>query len=129
MRTMTYPNRQTRSLIEQALISLLLGSAVFAAAVLLFILGYQFRYANRIFPGVSIAGIDVGGLTPNEAAARVTQQLSYPLNGRLLLRSDQNSWMVTPANMGLYLDPEINRQERHAGRPEWRPVPCPDRAV
>ncbi len=103
---MTYPHRQARPLLEQALVSLLLGFLVFAAAGAAFIMGYQFRYLNRIFPGVSIAGIDVGGLTEQEAAARVTQQLAYPLDGRLLLRSDQNSWMVTPANMGLYLDPE-----------------------
>ncbi len=103
---MTYPHRQTRPLVEQALISLFLGFVVFAIAVVAFTVGYQFRYINRVFPGVSIGGVDVGGLTQAEAAARVTQQLSYPLNGRLLLRSDQNSWMVTPANMGLYLDPE-----------------------
>ncbi len=106
MRTMTYPHHNARPLFEQALVSLLLGFLVFLAAGAAYALGYQFQYANRIFPGVSVAGIDVGGLSEQEAAARVTQQLAYPLNGRLLLRSDLNSWMVTPANMGLYLDPE-----------------------
>ncbi len=120
MRTMTYPHRQARPWIEQAFVALFLGFAVFTAAAIVFALGYQFRYLNRVFPGVSVGGIDVGGLNQDEAAARVTQQFSYPLNGRLLLRSDQNSWMVSPGNMGLYLDPESTAKNamqvgRHGG--------------
>lgn len=107
---MIYPRRHSRALFEQASISLFLGLGVFLAAVVAFTAGYQLRYLNRVFPGVSAAGIALGGLTQEEAAARLAQQLTYPLNGRLLLFAEQQSDVVAPAAIGLILDPEASAE-------------------
>lgn len=67
-------------------------------------MGFQLVYAGRIYPGVSIAGIDLGGKRQNEAAVSITEWIEYPVRGRILLRDGERSWMVSPQEMGLYLD-------------------------
>ena len=112
MRTATYPThrsptRTASSLIEQVLLSLLCGLVFFFFGLAGFVLGFQFWYAARIFPGVSVAGIDVGGLTQSAAAARLLQQITYPQDGKILLQ-EKEPRVVTPAQMGLFLDPDTS---------------------
>ncbi len=99
--TSTYPRP---SYPTQIFVSLVAGSAVFFLALLLLILGYQVAYLGRIFPGVSVAGVDLSGLTPAQAAVRLQQQLTFPLNGHILLRDGSQAWMATPVELGLVLD-------------------------
>jgi len=58
-------------LLEQVLLTVLLGLSGFFLLLLTAIMGYQLWYAGRIYPGVSVGGIDVGGLTIKTAAARI----------------------------------------------------------
>jgi len=53
---------------NRALILILLGLVVSLVGSLL---AFEARYANRIYPGVSIWGTDVGGLRPDGEAKRV----------------------------------------------------------
>ena len=70
------------------------GGAAFAA------IRYEHTHADRIMPGVSIAGIDVSGMTRAEAMdavhASVAEQLSEPLT----VTVDNDHWTVTPATLG-----------------------------
>jgi hypothetical protein len=50
MRTISRPSTSRPNLFEQAFISILIGSAIFAAAVTAFIAGYQMRYAGLSIP-------------------------------------------------------------------------------
>jgi vancomycin resistance protein YoaR len=110
MRSIPHPQYRTQTLIEQAIISILIGTLVFISAVAVFIGGYQMRYAGLIYPGVTIDGIDVSGLSPNAAGAKITREISYPENGRLLIQSEGRSWFATPAEVGLFLDPGASAQ-------------------
>jgi vancomycin resistance protein YoaR len=105
MRTVSQPRLHPRTLIEQALISITIGVAIFISAVAVFITGYQMRYAGQIYPGVSVAGIDISGLTLDEAGAKITQEIGYPQYGRLLIQGEGQNWFATPAEVGLFLDP------------------------
>jgi hypothetical protein len=105
MRTVSQPQLNPRTLIEQVLVSILIGAAIFISAVAAFITGYQMRYAGQIYPGVSVAGIDISGLTVDEAGAKITQEIRYPQNGRLLIQGESQNWFATPAEVGLFLDP------------------------
>jgi hypothetical protein len=119
MRTITHPQLRTQTLIEQALISILIGVVVFVSAVAVFIAGYQMRYAGLIYPGVSIGGIDVSGLSADAAGAKLTGEINYPENGRLLIKSGERSWFATPAELGLFLDPGSSARQAFAiGRSE-----------
>jgi vancomycin resistance protein YoaR len=67
-------------------------------------------YAGRIFPGVSVAGVDLSGLSPSEAALRLSQSLSYPYMGKIVLRDGGKVWVVAPAQMGMAFDASSSAQ-------------------
>ena len=120
MRTTTYPTRQAvrqqSSLVEEVLLSLLAGLIFFFLALGVITIGNQVWYAGRIFPGVSVGGVDVGGLSQADAAVKIAQSISYPQNGHILIH-EQQSYLVTPGQMGLFLDPDTSaRQAFQVGR-------------
>jgi vancomycin resistance protein YoaR len=92
-------------LIPQIVAALLSGVTLFLVALLVWTLGYQLVYAGRIFPGVSVAGVDLSGLTPSEAAVKLHQTLSYPISGKILFRDGEKAWIATPAELGMVFDP------------------------
>ncbi len=76
-----------------ALLALLLGSA----------LAFEWYHAERIYPGVRVQGVDVGGMRPGEAAAALVDGLG--LNDSLVtLRGPDRSWDIRPVDLGLRLD-------------------------
>ncbi|MEJ5241342.1 MAG: VanW family protein [Anaerolineales bacterium] len=109
MNTLSYPSPRV-SLWTQALVSLLVGSFLFVFLLFAWVLGYQITYAGRIFPGVSVAGVDLSGLSPVQAAARLQQTLTFPLNGRILLRDGAQVWLASPVELGLVLDTQASAQ-------------------
>ncbi len=81
------------------------GFALYLGLAIFWTVGYQLAYAGRIFPGVSIAGVDVSGLSPNAAALKLSQTLSYPITGKILFRSADKTWVASPAELGMVFDP------------------------
>jgi len=65
---------------------------------------YENKYAGRIYPGVSVAGIDLSNLTEGEAALKLRQEFKYLASGRLLFTDKENKWIFNPAQMGLSVD-------------------------
>ncbi len=110
MRSAAYPSPNARSIVEQALIALILGVALFMALTAAFIVGAQIWFAGRIFPGVSVGGIAVGGLTPAAATAAIQNAVTYPQTGQILLQDGQNGWLAKPQELGLFLDPGASAQ-------------------
>lgn len=92
-------------LFQQILAAILGGTILFTGISLFWTVGYQLAYAGRIFPGVSVAGVDLSGLSPNEAALKLNQTLSYPLNGKILFRSGDKMWVASPVELGMVFDP------------------------
>ncbi len=84
-----------------ALILGLLLLAVIAAGV------YARLHAGRIYPGVHLAGTELGGLTQAEAADRLARM---PLvDGSILLRDpeDERSWEIPSEELGFRVDPDL----------------------
>jgi vancomycin resistance protein YoaR len=104
MATLSHPYQRT-PLVPQIVAALVSGVALFVAALLTWTLGYQLIYAGRIFPGVSVAGVDLSGLTRDEAAVNLSQKLSYPINGKILFRNGEKVWVASPAQLGMVFDP------------------------
>lgn len=98
------------SILVQALAATAAGAVVFAAVVLSWVLGYQLIYAGRIFPGVTVAGVDVSGLSPEAAAIKLSQTLSYPINGKVVLRDGDRAWTASPAQLGMVFDASTSAQ-------------------
>ncbi|HLF90370.1 MAG TPA: VanW family protein [Anaerolineales bacterium] len=88
----------------QVILAFLGGLLLTFLAFSSFAAGYQYRYSGLIFPGVSIAGIDVSGLTPDEASARLWDQLTYPRQGHVAFQDGSTIWVAAPGELGLVLD-------------------------
>ena len=71
-------------------------------------------YQDRIYPNVTVLGVDLGGLTPGEAAERLTQTSSYYDAGALTLSDGEHAWTVPWSEAGLQLDVEATVQRAFA---------------
>ena len=115
MGTIYYPARRRPSqtgagLLEQILLAILAGFLIFAIALVGTFAATRLWYAGRIFPGVSVAGVDVGGLSPRAAGALLAERLTYPQHGKIVLKDGEQVWVASPAELGLALDPEASAQ-------------------
>ena len=81
------------------------GFLLLVASVVTWTVSYQLLYAGRIFPGVSVAGVDLSGLSPADASLKLNHTLSYPLSGKILFRHGEQLWFASPAELGLIFDP------------------------
>jgi len=117
MSALSYPASQRTPIIAQLLTAVIGGIILFFGAIFLWVLGYQLMYAGRIFPGVSVAGVNLSGMSPQDAALKLSQTLSYPISGKLLFRDGSNVWVAAPAELGMVFDPSASAQSAyHLGR-------------
>jgi vancomycin resistance protein YoaR len=89
-------------------VALMAGFAFFLFVIVVLSFGYRIMYIGRIFPGVTIAGVNVSGLSQDAAALKIQTQLIFPINGRIVFRDGQTVWIETPANLGMTLDPKAS---------------------
>lgn len=104
MATASHPMSQRAFIIVEALSTLLGGLLIFVGLLLLWVLGHQLVYAGRVFPGVSVAGVELSGMSPADGALRLSQTLSYPISGKVVFRQDEKAWVVSPVQLGLVFD-------------------------
>jgi vancomycin resistance protein YoaR len=104
------------------LVLLVLGGFIVAATAAL---GAQ-AYATRdvIVPGVSVEGIDVGGMTPAEASARLASTLGARLTQPITVETPGGTALVTATQAGISIDVAAAvRRAYGAGRVEQRLLP------
>ena len=104
MATVSHPYQRT-PVFPQVVAAFVSGVILFLVLIFVWTLGYQLLYAGRIFPGVSVAGVNLSGLRPSDAAIRLSQTLSYPIAGKILFRDGEQAWVATPAQLGMVFDP------------------------
>ncbi len=87
----------------------LLRWSVICVAVLLLVAGammvsYNLFYDGKMFPGVAVLSIDVGGCTEAEARDLVSSRLHSYAKGALTAQYGGQEWTVTPEEFGLRYD-------------------------
>lgn len=99
-------NHQTsyRQLLLQCLAVLVLGVFLFLLVGSLLVGFYQIWYSGRIFPGIAIQGVSVGGLTRMQAAQYLSSHFEFVTADSITLWYTDNPVEVTPAQLGLSLD-------------------------
>jgi vancomycin resistance protein YoaR len=107
MATISYPYKQT-PVLPQVAAALLSGMTLFLTLIIVWTLGYQLLYAGRIFPGVSVAGVDLSGLSRDAAAVKLSETLSYSITGKILFRAGEKAWIASPAELGMVFDPSAS---------------------
>lgn len=104
MSTISYPYQKV-PVVPQVVAALFSGFILFLALMTAWTLSFQLLYAGRIFPGVSVAGVDLSGLSRDEAAIKLQETLSYPIGGKILFRDQEKAWVASPAELGMVFDP------------------------
>ncbi len=99
---MTSSRRTTWFLVAGALAAILLCVGVGGLAIVSW--AYSQHYAGHIYPGVSVYGVDLGGLTVDEAAAALQSALPNPATLPLTLRDGEHIWSRSWADLELRLD-------------------------
>jgi vancomycin resistance protein YoaR len=94
----------------QTLLALAGGIALFFIFSLILLLGSQIAYAGQVYPGVSVAGIDLSGLTENQAVALLAQRMTFPQTGKIVFRDGERTWLSRPTDLGLMVDALPNAQ-------------------
>jgi vancomycin resistance protein YoaR len=74
---------------------------------------YRQAYQGRIFPGVSVGGIGLGGLTPKEAGSQLTAAGVVP-TALISVRADDRSWTLETGISGLVFDPRATLAAAYA---------------
>ncbi|HEX9123594.1 MAG TPA: L,D-transpeptidase/peptidoglycan binding protein [Actinomycetota bacterium] len=83
-----------------ALLAALGGGSAYAAY------RYDRSSAARILPGVAVAGVDVSGMTRDQAIRAVEREADLTLEAQLAVRAGGSRWTVTPASLGTRADVE-----------------------
>ncbi len=82
------------------------------ATFVLFLVGiagftaYGFRYADRVYPGTTVAGIDIGGMTRDEVSTAMQARFLDFADTPLTLTAGQQSFDVSVSELGIVLDDE-----------------------
>jgi vancomycin resistance protein YoaR len=104
MTFVTIPKPQRSPLPFQILTVILGGPLLFALIVGLISGGYNLLFSGRIFPGISMAGVDLTNMTPEQATSVMSQHLTYPSSGQVVFRHGDRVWTATPAELGMVFD-------------------------
>lgn len=94
--------------LPQALIALAAGTALFFILLVGTVIVFDVYHAGRVYPGVSVAGVDLSGLRPQEATTLLAQRLTYPVTGNVVLKLGEKVWVAKPAELGLFFDAQTS---------------------
>jgi len=87
---------------------------------------YDQQYAGRVLPGVSVAGVDLSGLTDVEARATIDDAFGAYADGRIVIEGPDGTMAITYAEIGRRFDTDAVVREAFAVGRTGTPV---DRAV
>lgn len=87
-------------------LGLIIGGVLVAVIVAAALVGsaYQVISRGKIFPGVTVWDVDVGGMTPDEAEAALMDGFDYPQTAVFILYDDEQSWQVSAGELGVQFD-------------------------
>ncbi|MFO7943999.1 MAG: VanW family protein [Anaerolineales bacterium] len=91
-------------------------AALFGGFLLFFLvigvgmMALQTQYQDRVFPGVNVGRVNVGGETPQQAASLLAERYAYPEEGTILLQYEDKTWRASPADLGLFFSQNHNAE-------------------
>ncbi len=86
--------------------------------------GFAWRYEETFFPGVRLAGLELGGLSYDQARRLLEQHLSPFLNRLLLLEAGTEQWTMTAEEVGLRYRVDDALEEAWALGRSGSPLSC-----
>jgi vancomycin resistance protein YoaR len=78
---------------------------------MLLIGAFRYRYLDLITPGVTAFGVDLGGMSRDEAINTLSQRFTYDQTTVFTFRDGDRTWEVTAQELGLSFDVEATVDE------------------
>lgn len=100
-----FSKKRKTPLLPQILFAAGVGFALAALVVTGVVLKFERDYAEKVYPGVSVAGVDLSGLTIGQAVVELNANLTYGRFGQLHFSNGQDEWVYTPEALGFSYDP------------------------
>ena len=75
---------------------------------------HELRYGDRVYEGVEVAGIPLGGLTIDEAADAIRDELTPFPGETITLRHGDRTWSLSPSDLGVSVDAQALAAEAFA---------------
>ncbi len=79
--------------------ALILGVLFFFGLITWYSSGYQ----GKIYEGVNVAGVSIGGLTKEEALQKLRAQLKYPTEAAFAFTYGSDTWHAIPEELGMQI--------------------------
>lgn len=113
-------NKPISPLNSKILTAITAGITLFIGSVLIFWFGFQIYYSGKIYPGISISGVDLSGVRFQEAYSYLAENFDYPENGTIQFEDKDKVWNFKPIELGLILDDRTSIDAAYAtGRTGW----------
>ena len=97
-------------LLIQVLVALTAGVILFFMLAGSILAGFSLNFSGRVYPGVSVAGVNLSGLTRAEVSVILSQHVIYPQTGKILFQDGESIWVATPSELGLVFDHQASAQ-------------------
>ncbi len=97
-------SRVSRRRHSRTRLGVIIAAAAVIAVVVLAILVDSVLYYNKVHAGVTVAGQEVSGLTPDEAIAQLDAMVDKVQQNSVTLTAEGKSWEVTPEDLGVDID-------------------------
>ena len=65
---------------------------------------YSKSYEGKFLPGASVGGVEIAGMTPQEALSAVKRQIRPQLNRSITITFKDKTWTTTPRELGAHGD-------------------------
>jgi len=75
---------------------------------------HELRYGDRVYEGVEVVGIPLGGLTIDEAADAIGDELTPFPGETITLRYGDRTWSLSPSDLGVSVDAQALAAEAFA---------------
>jgi vancomycin resistance protein YoaR len=108
--TVEPPPAESHTRLELLLLTLFGAALIFSCCLALTPMIFQWGYEGRIFPGVSVAGMDVSGMQPAQVEKLLAEQVNYSVNGRIYFQDGGVTWEAAPAMLGFTLNAPATAQ-------------------
>ena len=84
---------------------LILGVLLALAVLFAIVFTFEAKHENAIFPGVSVNGTDLSGLTVGQAVVKLNANLTYPKQGQIFFSDGESQWAFNPGQLGYTFEP------------------------
>ena len=80
------------------------GTVLLAMALLALLMAFQIQFGNKALPGLSAYGVNLGGMTREQAKSALTNAFTYDKQAVFTFRYNDKFWQATAGELGITFD-------------------------